>query len=121
MRRGHLAAIARGEHHRQAIGGEDGEHRAWHVTDRGVGFGFVETGLAGHGYAVHLLQPARRGRQLQGGRQLAAVLGHRIGIVTASVAEIECIERWLRHPQPMPQPTTMLTSYGARGPLGRAP
>ena len=54
----YLATIAGGKYHRQAVGGEDGEHRAGRARHRGIGFGLIETRLDGHGDAMHLSQPA---------------------------------------------------------------
>ncbi|KAG0774882.1 hypothetical protein G6F22_013721 [Rhizopus arrhizus] len=95
MGRAHLAAIGSGEHHRQAIGGQDRQHHARHRSHRGVGHRL--TGArhrwcveAQHGTAVHLAQPMRRGRQRQSLlQQLAVVLdiGRGIAIGRVPVAQ----------------------------------
>ena len=106
-----LAAVLRREHHRQAVGGEDGQHHAPRRRDERVGDGLRCSGIGRHVHAhdiraMHLLQPVRRRRQAGQFGQLRAVARHRGRIVAVGrvlVAQVEVVERRLRHARAMAQ------------------
>jgi hypothetical protein len=102
MRGADLAAVVGTQQHRQAIGGEDRQHRAWHVRHRRVGLRLLTRAQRSqfrHLRAVHLAQPARRCRQLECRRQHGAIGSHRLRHVATAQAKIEPGKRRGRHPR----------------------
>lgn len=119
MRGRHFAAIGGGQHHRQAVGGEDGQHHAGHAGDGGIGHRLVQLPQlrvrrihstrrvhTHHLHPVHLPQPMRRAWQAQPLCQQRPVTFHvcrQVTLRAAAVAEIEAVERCRRHAQAVPQ------------------
>lgn len=119
MRGRHLAAIGGRQHHRQAVGGEDGQHHAGHAGDGGIGHRLFQLPRlrvpcirrtrrvhTHHLHPVHLPQPVRCAWQAQRLCQQRPVTFHvrwKIPLWAAAVAEIQAVERCRRHAQAVPQ------------------
>ena len=79
-----FAAVAGGEHHRQAVGGEHRTGFARRLAPAGIGSG-ADTGKCLHGHTgMHLFQPDRLATQHIA--QMLAIAGHRSRIIADRIS-----------------------------------